>query len=116
MKTFCWVYYSIRDGETEYGEYEPVVVNGQYDDKSEEDRAKLEKLLLFKVVGEGEFGMEIDGCEENYESGYLEEEAGYRIGEIGRIDVIPEADFKILKKYLGCTEITADFEEKVAFT
>jgi hypothetical protein len=114
MKTFCWVHYSIRDGEIEYGENEPVVIDGHFD---KEDK-RLWKLLLFQLIGDNEFGMEISEMEEEFdaENDQLTESGGYRIGEIEDITVIPEQDFEVLKKYMGFSEVKSDFVEKVEFT
>ena len=114
MKTFCWVYYTIRDGDTSYGEHEPVIVEGHFDEKDE----RLWKLLLFKLVGENEFGMEAEEMEAELdkEEKTLTESGGYRIGEVEDIDVIPEKDFEVLKKYMGFSEVNADFAEKVVLT
>ena len=116
-KTYIWAYYSIRDGEREYGEYEPVIIDGFYDDENEEERAKLEKILLFAVVGENEFGMSVEQCEENFEAdgSYLNEDGDYRIGELGTWKLISKADFDVLSKYLGSTTVKVDFVEKVIF-
>jgi hypothetical protein len=113
-KTYCWVYYTIRDGDTSYGEHEAVIVDGDFDKNDE----RLWKLLLFKLLGDNEFGMDEDELEEEYdkENKQLTESGGYRIGEVEGIDVIPQADFEVLKKYMGFTEVTNDFEEKVKLT
>ena len=112
-KTYCWVHYSIRDGDTQYGSNEPVVIEGDFNPEDE----KLWKLLLFKLIGEDEFGMEADEMEDATEKDgttfQMTECGGYRIGEIEDIKVIPQADFDVLKNYMGWTEITNDFEEKV---
>lgn len=102
-KTYCWVYYEIRDGETSYGEHEAVELNGQFDSNDK----KLMKLLVFKIIAENEFNMEEDEFEKDYDENEnsIEESGGYRIGTVDDVTIIPKEDYEVLKKYMGYTEI-----------